>query len=74
MVKKSTEITINEARAEYRYSRQQLYNLIERGAVASRKIGWQHFIDRKSLEKYIATEGRVTRGRALAEVGHGKEA
>jgi hypothetical protein len=69
VVRKSAEITIREAREEYGYSKQQLYNLVDSKAVKSRKIGWQHFINRRSLEAYIAANGRSTRGQSRAEVG-----
>jgi Helix-turn-helix domain len=67
MAKKSIELTIREARNEYGYSKQQLYNLVDERAVKSRKIGWQHLINRKSLERYIAESGRSTRGQSRSE-------
>jgi hypothetical protein len=76
MAKKSAEITIREAREQYGYTRQQLYNLVDSKAVKSRKIGWQHFINRRSLEHYITSHGRSTRGqtKAAAEQQAGQSA
>lgn len=64
------ELTVREARAEYGYSKQMLYNLLDSGAIKSRKIGWIYLIDRKSLEAYIAAHGRSTRGQTRMKVGH----
>jgi hypothetical protein len=52
MKETSDEISVTEAVRLTGYSRQQIYNLVRDGIVASRKFGWEIWIDRSSLLAY----------------------
>lgn len=63
-------MTINEACAASGFCRQTVYNLVRDRIVASRKLGWQHFVDRASFAKYCASRGRALK---IAEDSRGKK-
>jgi hypothetical protein len=52
-------MTVGEAQRLTDYSRQQIYNLLRDNSVKSEKQGWQHFINRRSLENYCGKRGKV---------------
>ncbi len=51
-------ITVTQAMAATQLSRQMLYRLVREGRVQAKRLGWQYFIEQRSLASYCREQGR----------------